>query len=303
MRFFLVLLLGLSFLLSSCSDNSSGTDSNGSETLSLSFTGLEHLDNGYHYEGWVMLDGAPVTTGKFNIDASGNFVDVNGNSITNEFQTPNKDDLTDATAVIITIEPSGDTDEIPATTKIIAGDINGSNATLNTTHGATLGNDFSSASGKYILATPTSADTTDENSGIWFLSLASGSPAVGLDLPTLPAGWVYEGWAVIDGTPVTSGRFTDVAMADLAAPFSSTGDGPPFPGEDYIVNAPSGLSFPTDLAGGTAVISIEPEPDDSAAPFTLKPLVGSIDASATDHFTYDMTNNNGSFPTGTASIK
>ena len=124
-----------------------------------------------------------------------------------------------------------------------------------------------------------------------------------MDLPVLPEGWVYEGWAVINGTPVTSGRFTDVMAADFSAPFSSTDAGPPFPGEDYINNAPTGLTFPTDLAGGTAVISIEPEPDDSSAPFTLKPLVQAIDAAATDHVTYSMGNNAANFPTGSAAIK
>ena len=28
---------------------------------------------------------------------------------------------------------------------------------------------------------------------------------------------------------------------------------PPFPGEDFLMNAPSGLMFPTDLSGATAV--------------------------------------------------
>ena len=62
--------------------------------------------------------------------------------------------------------------------------------------------------------------------------------------------------------------------------------GPPFPGEDYLVNAPMGLTFPTNLAGGTAVISIEPDPDNSPNPFTLKPLVKMIPADAADHVTY-----------------
>ena len=159
------------------------------------------------------------------------------------------------------------------------------------------------ASGFYILATPTNGDATDENSGIWFLSLASGSPASGLDLPTLPAGWAYEGWAVIGGTPVTTGRFTATDAADLSAPFSGTDPGPPFPGEDFLINAPTGLAFPTDLAGGMAVISIEPEPDDSSAPFTLKPLAGPIAADATDHVTYSIPSNLASFPTGTATIQ
>jgi len=303
MRYLLVLIIGLSLFLSSCSDDSSGIDSKGASDLTLSFNGLEALNNGFHYEGWVMLDGTPVSTGKFNLDAGGNLIDVNGNSISNDFSTANEDDLTDAAAVIITIEPAGDTDTVPASTKIIAGDVSGTSAVLNTSHAATLGSDFSTSAGKFILATPTTAVTTDENSGIWFLDLSSGSPAVGLDLPTLPAGWVYEGWVVIGGTPVTSGRFTDVMAVDFDDPFSSVDPGPPFPGEDYINNAPAGLTFPTDLAGGTAVISIEPEPDDSSAPFTLKPLVQAIDAAATDHVTYDMGNNASGFPTGTATIK
>ena len=108
---------------------------------------------------------------------------------------------------------------------------------------------------------------------------------------------------MIGGTPVTSGRFTATDMMDLGDPFSGTEPGPPFPGEDFLVNAPTGLVFPTDLAGGTAVISIEPEPDDSAAPFTLKPLAGMIAAGATDHVTYSIPSNLASFPTGTATIR
>ncbi len=302
MRLLLILLVGFTFLISSCSDDTSSSN-DGSTKLALSFSGLEALNNGFHYEGWVILDGAPISTGKFNLDASGAIVDLNGNALSNEFSTANKDDLGDATAVIITIEPAGDTDTTPASTKIIAGDVSGASASLTTAHGATLGSDFSSATGKFILATPTNGAETNENSGIWFLDLSSGSPAAGLNLPTLPAGWVYEGWTVLNGTPVTSGRFTDVAAVDFDDPYSSTQGGPPFPGEDYLNNAPAGLTFPTDLAGGTAVISIEPEPDDSAAPFLLKPLVQGIDASATDHVTYDMGNNSAAFPTGSATIK
>ena len=69
------------------------------------------------------------------------------------------------------------------------------------------------------------------------------------------------------------------------------------------MNAPAGLAFPTSLAGGTAVISIEPEPDDSSGPFTLKPLVGAIPGAAVDHVLYDLGLNLASFPTGTAVIR
>ena len=126
--------------------------------------------------------------------------------------------------------------------------------------------------------------------------------AQGLFLPTLPAGWKYEGWAVTGGTPLTTGKFTDPADADESAPYSGSMAGPPFPGEDYLMNAPSGMTFPLNLAGGNAVLTIEPDPDNSTAPFgALKPLVAEIPSDATDHETYDMGNNASMFPTGMAS--
>lgn len=273
------------------------------EVLELSFTGLEPLANGYHYEGWAIIDGAAVSTGKFNVDGNGNLVTTSGAAIAdNSFDTGV--DLEPTTNIVITIEPAGDTDVIPADTHVLAGPIAGASATLTVGDGAALGNDFLSATGDFILATPTDGAMNNENSGIWFLSLASGMPAAGLSLPTLPAGWAYEGWAVTGGQPVTTGRFTAVDMVDLADPFSGAMPGPPFPGEDFLVNAPAGLTFPTDLAGGTAVISIEPEPDDSPGPFTLKPLVGGIDAMAVDHVTYAIPNAAAAtFPTGTAVIR
>ena len=282
-----------------CDDDPTDADP---ETLELSFTGLEPLTNGFHYEGWAIIDMAPVTTGKFNVDGNGGLVDMNGVAIVGgAFDTGV--DLSDATAIVITIEEDGDVDAVPASTHIVAGTVTGGSADLSVGHASALGDDFMGASGSYILATPTNGDNTDENSGIWFLSLASGTAAEGLDLPTLPAGWQYEGWAVIGGTPVTTGRFTETDAVDLSDPFSGVEPGPPFPGEDFLVNAPAGLTFPTDLAGETAVISIEPEPDDSPTPFTLKPLVGAIDANATDHVTYSIPTNLASFPTGTATIQ
>ena len=188
------------------------------ETLQLSFTGLDPLEDGYHYEGWAIIDETAVTTGKFNVDANGGLVTTTGSAITGGvFDTGI--DLTDATAIVITIEPNGDTDAVPASTHIVAGPVSGASAALSVSDGSALGDDFTGAPGSYILATPTNGDGTNENSGIWFLSLATGSPAAGLDLPTLPTGWAYEGWAVIGGTPVTTGRFAATDAADLSDPF------------------------------------------------------------------------------------
>jgi hypothetical protein len=279
-------------LLVACGDNDDEIMQPTTSTLALNISGLEDLGSGYLYEGWIIVDGSPVTTGTFSVNGSGQLSQT-------EFEL-DADDLDMAAAFVLTIEPSPDTDPNPSAVHILAGDFSNSSASLSIGHGAALGDDFADAMGNYILATPTDGAMTNENSGIWFLDLSMGSPMVGLDLPTLPDGWKYEGWAVIDGVPVTTGTFTEVDMMDDAAPFSGEMDGPPFPGEDFLMNASMDLMFPTDLAGGTAVISIEPDPDNSDNPFLLKPLVGMIPGDATDHVTYMMDLNEASFPTGTA---
>jgi hypothetical protein len=269
-------------------DNDDPVDPNANFTLNIS--GLESLGTGFAYEGWLLVNGEPVSTGVFSVDGNG--------VLSKTSFTVAKDDLDAASTFVLTIEPNPDSDPAPTDVHLLAGDFNGTTAMLAVSHGAALNNAFTTVSGTFVLATPTDGPDTNENSGIWFLTLASGSPAVGLSLPTLPAGWIYEGWAVIDGTPVSTGTFTGLTGVDAADPYSGPMDGPPYPGEDFLVNAPSGLTFPTDLSGGMGVISIEPVPDNSAAPFLLKPLVGMIPANALDHSDYPMSQNL-TFPTGT----
>ncbi len=285
----LSVFLGLT--LASC-DNEEPNNETETSVLSLDISGLEDLGDGYTYEGWIMVDGSPVTTGLFDVSTDGVLSRTSFDIATS--------DLEKATAFILTVEPSPDPDPAPSDVHILAGDFTSDDASLTIAHPAALNSDFSSAAGTYILATPTDTDETNEDSGIWFLDNSSGAPAVGLDLPELPKGWAYEGWAVIDGNPVSTGTFTQTNVADDAAPFSGENAGPPFPGEDFLVNAPAGLSFPTSLGGGLAVISIEPVPDNSPAPFTLKPLVHNIPENAEVHSALSM-GQNLSFPTGSAS--
>ena len=273
--------------------------SDGAFTLELS--GVQPLSGGLHYEGWAIVDGQPVSTGKFNVDSTGTVLDLTGALKVEGMFHPGVD-LEAASAVVITIEPEGDTDTVPSGTKYLAGDVNGGVATLLVSHPAAVGSDFAGSTGKYILATPTNEIGDDEKSGIWFFDLSSGSPAVGLDLPVLPDGWEYEGWAVIDGTPVSTGRFTAFDQVDSHSLHSGPGSGPEFPGEDFLVNAPEGLTFPVDLSGAAAVISVEPSPDDSPTPFALKPLIGQIPADATDRVTYMLEANEQPLATGTATI-
>ncbi|WP_067145922.1 anti-sigma factor [Pseudotamlana agarivorans] len=285
----LLALFGLALSLTYCSSNDD--DSPSTTNLDLNISGLENLGTDYVYEGWIMVDGSPLTTGRFTVNDSG--------ELSQSSFPMMSEDLSSATAFILTIEPAVGDDPAPSKTKLLAGDFSGDTGALSISHAAALGNNFETAAGEYILATPTNGSNNDENSGIWFLNLASGSPSVGLNLPTLPEGWKYEGWGV-QGQPLTTGTFTMVDEADDFDGFSGTMSGPPFPGEDFLMNAPTGVSFPLDLAGGVAVISIEPYPDNSPAPFLLKPLVGNIPSDAMDHVTYSMSQNL-NFPTGTAS--
>jgi hypothetical protein len=263
-----------------------------SGTLTLNISGLEDLGNTAVYEGWIMVDGSPKSTGTFTVDTSGNLSQTS-------FEL-NESELNSATTFILTIEPNPDPSSDPSDIHLIAGDFNGGNASLTVNHPAALGNDFMNIAGKYILATPTNGRDTNENSGIWFLDLSSGSPTVGLNLPILPSGWKYEGWTVIDGVPVTTGTFLMTDVVDDYDPYSGNMTGPSFPGEDFLINPPTGLTFPTNIAGGMAVISIEPSPDNNPNPFTLKPLAKMIPSNAKDHTTYDLDKNLSSFPTGTA---
>jgi len=262
--------------------------------LTLNINNLAPSSSDEQYEGWIVVNGAAVSTGTFTVAADG--------SISNNTFMMSESQLSAATDFVLSIEPMPDNDPAPSAIKIAGGSFAGNSASVSTAHPAALGDDFSNISGKYIFATPTTATLDDELSGLWFLDLTSGSPMSSLDLPSLPSGWKYEGWAVINGVPVTSGTFSMSNVVDDNDPYSGNDPGPPFPGEDYVSNAPSGLTFPTDLSGSIIVISIEPSPDNSPEPFAFKPLVGMAPANAMDHVTYNMSSNvSSSFPSGSVS--
>lgn len=260
--------------------------------LVLDIDGLEPLGSAAKYEGWIIVDGIPVTTGLFQVTP-------NGQLAPSQFNV-NASDLAAASMFVLTIEPNPDPNPAPSATHILAGMFSGNSASLSVDHPAAIGDDFSSAAGKFLLATPTTASMTDEDKGVWFIDNSSGSGMPGLNLPVLPSGWKFEGWAVINGKPVTTGTFTAVNTADDSAPFSGPLPGPPFPGEDFIKNAPRGLRFPPNLSGAPIVITIEPYPDNSPAPFFLKPVIGSVPMNPNVHTTFSLSNNASTFPTGTA---
>ncbi|BDD01132.1 anti-sigma factor [Persicobacter psychrovividus] len=247
--------------LASCSSDDNDA-APAQSNITLSMNGLDNLGDDFAYEGWLIVDGSPVSTGTFTVDDEGK---LSQNSFNIDRST-----LESASTFVLSIEPSPDNDPAPAPTKLFAGDFVNNTAALGT---APVGSDFQEVNGKYIVATPTgTGDESEKYSGVWFLEMTSAGPVAGLKLPELADGWRYEGWVVVDGTPLTTGTFTSVNGADNAAPFSGTNPGPAYPGEDFLQNAPNGLTFPTDVRGRPVVISVEPFPDNSPAPFALKPL-------------------------------
>ena len=263
--------------------------------VTLAFAGLPALGPDAVYEGWAIIDAARVSTGRFVVDEAGIVNDEAGVPI-DHFRV----DATGAATFVLTIEPKVDPDPAPSSTHLLAGDIVDGTADLSISHPAALGTDFSTAAGSVEVAVPTARGLAGaETAGAWFFTNGGSS----LTLPQLPAGWAYEGWIVFDGQPVTTGRFTDPNGADNFNGFSGDGGSPATPGEDFIRNAPEGLQFPRSVGGTTAVISVEPDPDDSTVPFALKPLVGEIPAGAARLSEHDLGLNLEGIPTGTVTVQ
>ncbi len=288
-------VLALGAIATSCNNDDDAGVPNGN--LKVNLTGLEDLGEGFLYEGWVIVDGSPVSTGTFSVNEAG--------ALSETSFSVDATKLSAATAFVLSIEPDPDPDPAPAPTKLLS-------AAFGTSNTATVGlgpvgeGDFTEAAGSFFLRAPTdeapgSPNNGNDENGVWF-GLPGMPPTANLTLPTLNAGWKYEGWVISDNGPLSTGTFTAVDTFDdntgAADGFSETAfDGPPLPGEDFFRNAPEGVTFPLDIRNRRVVISVEPDPDNSPAPFLLKPLVGTA-GTETAPTSYNFELNEVSFPTG-----
>ena len=298
MKKIIIGILSLSLSFTSCSNDDDVLSEPSTANLNLNLQGLESLGPDYVYEGWILVDGTPITTGRFTVNANG-ALSQSAFEISSEL-------LMDATKFILTIEPNPDPDPNPSAQKLIAGNFNGGSASLSAATEPAIGN-FSNAAGDFFLRTPTdepagSSNNGNDEYGVWF-GLPGMPPQASLNLPNLPEGWTYEGWVVGDSGPLSTGTFNALDFMDenagLPSSFGGTEQlGPPLPGEDFFNNAPNGESFPLDVRGRQVVISIEPVPDNSPAPFVLKPLAG-MAGMDTAPASYMFSLNLSSFPTGT----
>ncbi len=282
MRKILGLLLVASLFVA-CNDNNNGPST---AELTLNLSGLEALGSNYDYEGWIIVNGSPISTGKFK-------------SVTfPQSFTVDSENLSRATAFVLSIEPAVDPDAGPADTKVLRGTFSGNSASVTT---EIVGN-FSNVGGSFFLRTPTDETGTNNGNdayGVWF-GVPGMPPTADFTLPTLPAGWAYEGWVVGNNGPISTGTFTSFGTRDSGNPFSGTQNnaGPPIPGEDFFNNPPNGETFPLDVRRRRVVISVEPVPDDSPAPFAMKPL-WAISGTATAPAKHLFERNLGTLPTGT----
>jgi len=257
--------------------------------LEINAQGLEDLGPGWAYEGWLIVDGSPVSAGIFTINGNG--------MMSQSMFAVHVDDADAVGTYVLTIEPVPDADPAPSAVHILGGDFSGSMASLSVGHGAALGDDFLSTAGPYILNAPSGGEGVDYRNGIWWLDPGTG-PGPTLELPVLPAGWAYEGWVVGSSGPMSTGRFTSASGVDSDGGGITAGPHgiPPFPGQDL-------LNPPTDLTDGyAAVISVEPDPDNSPSPFTLKPLVDGDIEELGAGVPQTMDNMAGGFPTGQVMI-
>jgi len=286
-KFNLLILLLTAVFLASCS----GDDSVDRSDVTIDISGLEKLDSGSEYQAWLV-------TGT-NLVSLGRFTDVN---FPKTFQALTGQ-VDDAEGFVLSIEPGNDPSSDISESIILTGNFVGNAATVDVTD--TFGS-YTSASGQFVLQTPTDDITTNENSGLYWYVPSTGQP--GLKLPALPSGWKYEGWVTLQGASgdvnVSTGKFTNVNNADETDVFSrNINPAPDFPGEDFVnvslLSQLYGITTAPSLLGRTAFITIEPNPDnDETKPFVLRPLTGTITEESGSTVTNKMQINTASFPVG-----
>ena len=301
------LLIVLAGCLSACDSGDPGD--NGEEelrTLYLGLNGVHPLPADYHYEGWAFVIEENTTvvrsTGKFNVDTEGDPVDLGGTIIDGNLFTTDFD-LSTTLRFIITIEPPGDTDATPSSTRMLGGIIQDHEATLTASDEYGLDGRLSQAAGTYILSTPTDGPDTNELSGLWFINLTAGPAGRGLRIQFPVPGWKYQGWVLIDGIPLSTGIVTGLSDSDDSSLYHGPLPGYNYPGEDFITNAPPGLTFPGSIAGARVLVTLEPSPDPDPGRSPLVILRGSVPGEPQSDTTYNLENNLAAFPTGNVRIR
>jgi len=256
------------------------------------FEGLRTLPEEVGIYGlWISSTDKTGFLGTFNINASGQTVDSNGNLI-ERFTTPDVN-LANALSVVVTIELNTSNPETPSGNVILQGPFDEGVARLR----VPIPEAINSAAGTYRVFTPTDGPNTNEASGVWAID-AEGNPT--LDLPEATAGYVYEHFIFIEGREIIMGRFNVTDELDSVNAYIDDLFPPPeVPGDDFLRNDPAGLTFPTNLGGSRLIVTLEPRILDNIHPSQLVVLEATLPLGLVGGETITMFNRTTNFPTGT----
>lgn len=294
---FSVVLIFLSLIICSCSDDSGVTASQNKGSLYLS--SLKQLDKNIEgtYELWASVEpgfdhdeNAFRSLGRFAVNSTGELTDTSGGTFNvNLSKIANINNIGD---VIITIQPPGYNDTIPSNIKLLGGSkyIQGGELIFDLSMSYTdilpVSSQFSTAQAKYLLASPTTGSASSQYlKGIWFTRDTNGTTE-GLTLPVLPdtAEWTYQAW-VYDGSDnyYNIGRFDSPSERDGNQQCELSGGLVwQLPGQDWLqANCPGG-GLPDIISLNNSykvLITLEPRYEQGTAlgkPFYLKIFEGNI---------------------------
>ncbi len=298
MKNILLIIFAAIFLLSGCDYFENG-DTIDSSTIEVNISRLPAIPDSMTYVAWV--ENEDTSQFKPTIIFAADAVDGN---LYYRSEVPLRV-IQAAQKFWLSIEPDSivnDSVFIPGDLKLLGGNFLLGSANLEIGRRALTFDDFSVV---FNLLTPTDDPQLNETSGIWFAKIdTADNVSRGLDLPELYGAWIYEGWVEVNGTYLSTGRFTDPSAADMSNHFSGSSDGLDYPGEDFLQNAPAGLTFPLDLKGKKAFISVElnDERDFGESPY-IKIFETTIPADAGTKIQYQMTNTELSLPFGNVFYK
>ncbi len=236
-------------------------------------TNLKTLDPNIDgmYQVWLCIDSANIESwsscGKFNVNSSGAFVDINGNPAVFEF-TGDTTRLGFATKVLVTVEKGSGTSPcsqvlMSGPVTVTADSVYGTMSVTGTDALGTVGEKLMEhESGKYTRWSP-STNNANPTQGIWFCDSNGVSYMPnGIALPS-DGGWIYQAW-IVDNTNQSYrsiGRFFDPKGVDddLSGPCSGPNAGFNAPGQDWILTGGECGSEINVVSGNySLLITIEP---------------------------------------------
>lgn len=263
--------------------------------------GLVPLQDGFRYQAWAIVDGGPVGSVVFNVNEDGQFLNNLGQIVSRTLSMSGN--VAKATSVFLTVNGKGASAVTPSNRILMAGDVEDGSVSLSISHSLALGSELSGPfSGGFQLASISDTDPTNELDGLWFGTGSGSLLTPTLSLPELPEEWTYEGWVELaDGTLLSTGTFRRGNRVDDSNPHGFP-DVPHVPGEDFLFDPPSGVTFPPDLSGARVFITVEMALDDNVdTPFAIRLLEGVVPSSPAARTPYTMQEANVA-PGGSASF-